>query len=31
MEPDMEDLTDIIPFTFDFVDDIDRILDEDKQ
>lgn len=31
LEPDMEDLTAIIPVTFDFVDDVDDILDEDKQ
>jgi hypothetical protein len=30
MEPDMEDLTAIIPFKFDFVDDIDDIFDEDE-
>lgn len=31
MEPDMEDLTAIIPFTFDFVDEIDEILGEVEQ
>jgi len=31
MEPDMEDLTAMIPKNFDFVEEIDNIFDEDKQ
>lgn len=31
LEPDMEDLTDIIPIKFDFMDDFDESFDEDKQ
>jgi hypothetical protein len=31
MEPDMEDLSAIIPITFDFVDEMNDILGEDEQ